>query len=109
MAKIGIGSWAGKISVRLARGEVNFNISEDENGEYKIDVKLPGALKTAKINFFDLVEEPDGKTITGKGTISVLPGRNLEGAFTFEEDTFVGEIKAPVVGKIRITDGHRIG
>ena len=109
MAKIGIGSWAGKISVRLARGEVNFNISEDENGEYKIDVKLPGALKTAKINFFDLVEQADGKTITGNGTISVLPGRNLEGAFTFEEDTFVGEIKAPVVGKIKITDGHRIG
>ena len=109
MAKIGIGSWAGKISVRLARGEVNFNISEDENGEYKIDVKLPGALKTAKISFFDLVEQADGKTITGNGTISVLPGRNLEGAFTFEEDTFVGEIKAPVVGKIKITDGHRIG
>ena len=109
MAKIGIGSWAGKINVRLARGEVNFNISEDENGEYKIDVKLTGALKTAKINFFDLVEQADGKTITGNGTISVLPGRNLEGAFTFEEDTFVGEIKAPVVGKIKITDGHRIG
>lgn len=109
MAKIGIGSWAGKINVRLARGEVNFNISEDENGEYKIDVKLPGALKTAKISFFDLVEQADGKTITGNGTISVLPGRNLEGAFTFEEDTFVGEIKAPVVGKIKITDGHRIG
>lgn len=109
MAKIGIGSWAGKINVRLARGEVNFNISEDENGEYKIDVKLPGALKTAKISFFDLVEQADGKTLTGNGTISVLPGRNLEGAFTFEEDTFVGEIKAPVVGKIKITDGHRIG
>ena len=109
MAKIGIGSWAGKINVRLAIGEVNFNISEDENGEYKIDVKLPGALKTAKISFFDLVEQADGKTITGNGTISVLPGRNLEGAFTFEEDTFVGEIKAPVVGKIKITDGHRIG
>ena len=109
MAKIGIGSWAGKINVRLARGEVNFNISEDENGEYKIDVKLHGALKTAKISFFDLVEQADGKTITGNGTISVLPGRNLEGAFTFEEDTFVGEIKAPVVGKIKITDGHRIG
>ena len=62
-----------------------------------------------KINFFDLVEQADGKTITGNGTISVRPGRNLEGAFTFEEDTFVGEIKAPVVGKIKITDGHRIG
>ena len=33
MAKIGIGSWAGKINVRLARGEVKFNISEGENGE----------------------------------------------------------------------------
>ena len=108
MAKIGIGSWAGKISVRLARGEVKFTIGEDENGDYKIDVALPGALKTAKIEFFNLVEEPDGKTISGEGKISVLPGRKLTGAFTFEEDTFTGEIKAPVVGKIRITDGHRI-
>ncbi|MBR6313617.1 MAG: hypothetical protein IKR49_03145 [Clostridia bacterium] len=108
MAKIGIGSWAGKISVRIARGEVKFTIGEDENGDYKIDVALPGALKTAKIEFMNLVEEPDGKTISGEGKISVLPGRKLTGAFTFEEDTFTGEIKAPVVGKIRITDGHRI-
>lgn len=108
MAKIGIGSWAGKISVRIARGEVKFTIGEDENGDYKIDVALPGALKTAKIEFMNLVEEPDGKTISGEGKISVLPGRKLTGAFTFEEDTFTGEIKAPVVGKIHITDGHRI-
>ena len=108
MAKIGIGSWAGNINVRLARGEVKFTIGEDENSDYKIDVALPGALKTAKIEFMNLVEEPDGKTISGEGKISVLPGRKLTGAFTFEEDTFTGEIKAPVVGKIRITDGHRI-
>ena len=108
MAKIGIGSWAGKINVRIARGEVKFTISEDENGEYKIKVDLPGALKTAKIKFMNLVEEPDGKTISGEGTISVLPGRKLTGAFTFEDDTFTGEIKAPVVGKIQITEGHRI-
>ena len=108
MAKIGIGSWAGKINVRLARGEVKFNISEGEDGGYKIDVSLPGALKTAKIKFMDIKEEEDGKTLSGYGTISVLPGRKLEGAFTFEENTFVGEIKAPVVGKIRITEGHRI-
>lgn len=108
MAKIGIGSWAGKIAVRIARGEVKFNISEDANGEYKIDVTLPGALKSAKVNFMNLVEHEDGKTISGEGTISVLPGRKLTGSFTFEEDTFVGEIKAPVVGKIKITDGHKI-
>jgi hypothetical protein len=108
MAKIGIGTWAGKLNVRLARGEVKFTISEAEDGDYKIDVALPGALKSAKINFFNLKEEDDGKTISGEGTISVLPGRKLTGAFTFEEDTFVGEIKAPVVGKIKITDGKRI-
>ena len=108
MAKIGIGTWAGKINVRIARGEVKFTIGEDENGDYKIDVSLPGALKSAKIKFMNLKEEPDGKTISGEGTISVLPGRKLDGAFTFEEDTFVGHIKAPVVGKIQITDGHRI-
>ena len=108
MAKIGIGTWAGKINVRIARGEVRFTIAEDENGEYKIDVSLPGGLKTAKIKFMNLKEEPDGKTITGEGTISVLPGRKLTGAFTFEDDTFVGEIKAPIVGKIQITEGHRV-
>ena len=108
MAKIGIGTWTGKINVRIARGEVKFTISEADNGDYKIDVSLPGALKTAKIEFMNLKEEPDGKTISGEGKISVLPGRKLTGAFTFEEDTFVGEIKAPVVGKIMITDGKRV-
>ena len=108
MAKIGIGTWSGKINVRLARGEVKFTIGEDANGDYKIDVVLPGALKTAKIKFMNLKEEPDGKTISGEGTISVLPGRKLSGAFTFEENTFTGEIKAPVVGKIQITDGKRV-
>ena len=108
MAKIGIGQWAGKISLRIARGEVKYDISEDANGEYKIDVSLPGALKTAKINFLNIVEHDDGKTLSGEGTISVLPGRKLTGVFVFEDDTFTGEIKAPVVGKIKITDGHRI-
>ena len=108
MAKIGLGSWSGKIAVRIARGEVRFNIAEDENGEYKIDTQLPGALKTAKIKFMNLVEGEDGKTLSGEGLISVLPGRKLTGTFVFEEDTFTGEIKAPVVGKIKITDGKRI-
>jgi hypothetical protein len=108
MAKIGIGSWAGNINVRLARGEVKFTIGEDENGDYKIDVVLPGALKSAKLKFLNLKEEPDGKTLSGEGAISVLPGRKLTGAFTFEDDSFIGEIKAPIVGKIRITEGHRI-
>lgn len=108
MAKIGIGTWSGKVSLRMARGEVRFTIGEDANGDYKIDVSLPGALKTAKIEFMNLKEEEDGKTISGEGKISVLPGRKLTGAFTFEEDTFVGEIKAPVVGKIMITDGKRV-
>lgn len=107
MAKIGLGCWAGKISLRIARGEVKFKI-EDNDGEYKITVDLPGALKTAKINFIDIKEEPDGKTLSGHGTISVLPGRKLEGAFTFEDESFTGDIKAPVVGRIKITDGHRI-
>ncbi len=108
MAKIGIGSWAGNINVRLARGEVKFTIGEDENGDYKIDVVLPGALKSAKLKFLNLKEEPDGKTLSGEGAISVLPGRKLTGAFTFEDDSFIGETKAPIVGKIRITEGHRI-
>lgn len=107
MAKIGLGCWAGRISLRIAKGEVKFKI-EDDNGEYKITTDMPGALKTAKITFTELNEEPDGKTLSGKGTISVLPGRKLEGAFTFEDDVFTGELKAPVVGRIKITDGHRI-
>lgn len=108
MAKIGIGSWAGKISLRIARGEVKFTISEAADGGYKIDVALPGALKAAKINFIDIKEEEDGKTLSGMGTISVLPGRKLSGAFTFAGDTFTGEIHGPVVGKVFITDGHKI-
>ncbi len=108
MAKIGIGTWVGKLNVRLAHGDVKFTISEAENGDYKIDVTLPSALKSAKINFMNLVEGEDGKTISGEGTISVLPGRKLTGAFTFKEDTFVGEIKAPVVGRIKITEGRRV-
>lgn len=108
MAKIGLGSWSGKINLRIARGEVKFTISEDENGGYKIATSLPGALKTAKINFIEINEEPDGKSLSGMGTISVLPGRKLTGIFTFEDDTFTGEIKAPVVGKISITEGKKV-
>ena len=72
------------------------------------DILAPGALKTAKITFMDLKEEEDGKTISGAGTISVLPGRKLQGSFTFDGDTFTGEIHGPVVGRVLITDGHRI-
>ena len=41
---VGIGTWAGKTTARMIRGEVRFTI-EDNNGEYEIDVTLPGNLQ----------------------------------------------------------------
>ena len=76
MAKIGIGSWAGKINVRLARGEVFFTIGEDENGDYKIDVTLPGALRTAKIKFMNLKEEVTARPSPAKAPSPCCPAES---------------------------------
>ena len=84
MAKIGIGNWAGKISLRMARGEVRFTISEGDNGEYKIDVTLPGALKTAKINFMNIKEEDDAYV---NGTVESIVFKGVHYEIIVKGDT----------------------
>lgn len=104
---VGIGTWAGKTTARMIRGEVRFTI-EDNNGEYKIDVQLPGNLKNTTFKFNEIIELDD-KTLTGKGEISLVPGRELEGTFVFDGDKMSGEIrKIPVVRTVKIVDGYRV-
>lgn len=104
---VGLGTWAGKTTARIIRGEVKFTIS-DVGGQYKIDVELPGNLKSTTFKFFDIVEEDD-KTLSGKGEISLVPGKILEGTFTFDGDKMSGEIrKIPVVRTVKIVNGYRV-
>ena len=104
---VGLGKWAGKTTARLIRGEVKFTIS-DNNGEYKIDVELPGTLKDTKFDFHE-VRAIDDKTLVGKGEISLVPGKVLEGKFIFDGDKMSGEItKIPVIRTVRVVDGYRV-
>ncbi len=105
---VGIGTWAGKTTARLIRGEVRFTISEDENGEYKIDVTLPGNLKNTKFDFRN-VHAVDDKTLEGEGEVSLVPGKTLGGRFIFDGDKMSGEItKVPVIRTVKVTDGYRV-
>lgn len=104
---VGLGTWAGKTTARLIRGEVKFTIS-DNNGEYKIDVELPGNLKSTTFKFYNIVEE-DEKTLSGQGEVSLVPGKVLEGTFVFDGDTMSGEIrKIPVIRTVKILNGYRV-
>ena len=53
--------------------------------------------------------DKDGNTLSGKGEISMLKGKELEAVVTFDGDTFTGSLNIPFLKKsIPLKNGHRI-
>jgi len=103
---IGLGKWAGRVDTIFFKGDVAI-IIEDNNGEYKFDIELDADFDIPDFKFYDIVEE--GDTLTGKGEVSLLPGKVIDASMTFEGDTMSGFLKIPYVGKIKIKDAKKVG
>lgn len=103
---IGLGKWQATVNALLFRGTVGVTIS-DNNGEYVIDFELPDKFKDVKVKTYDIKEE--GNTLSGKGEITMLPGKELEAVVTFDGDTMTGVLNIPFLKRsIELKNGHRV-
>ena len=64
--------------------------------------------KGVEIRTYDIKE--NGNTLSGKGEVTMLKGKELEAVVTFDGDTFTGSLNIPFLKKsIPLKNGHRIG
>jgi len=105
---IGIGTWVTTLKSMVFTGDITVVIS-NENGEYNIDFQLPEKYSKLKITTSDIKEE--GNTLSGKGEISMLPGKELIAVVTFDGDTFEGYLEIPFMKNKRLPlkNGHKVG
>ena len=100
---IGLGKWEAPINTMVYRGTGYMTIS-DVNGEYDFRFELTGQ-QLPEIRVSEIAE--DGNTLTAVGECDLLKGKKIPVSITFDGDTFTGTIKAPLVGKIKLS-GNRI-
>ena len=105
---IGLGTWVTTIKSIVFTGEITVVIS-DKEGKYDIEFRLPEKYaKKMKIRTYDIVE--DGNTLSGKGEVNLLPGKEIGASVTFNGDTFEGFLDIPFLKKqIPLKNGHKIG
>lgn len=102
---IGIGTWRFKISTLVFSGEITLQVFDD-GGKYGYKLRIPG-IKVPPIEIIEVKE--DENTVDATVQTTLLPGKNILIHAEFDGDTVEGYIKAPIVGKVKIKDGRRIG
>ena len=102
---IGLGKWSCSVDTMMFRGEAELCIS-DNNGAYDFKVDAKGIAMPA-YEVSEITE--DGSTLTAIVTSPVLPGKQVPVSLTFDGDTVTGFVKIPLLGKIKLKNGHRIG
>lgn len=102
---IGIGRWAVSIDTMMFRGDAVLVIA-DKDGTYDFSVEVEN-LKVPPYAVNNITE--DGNTLTATVTTSVLPGKEVPISLTFDGDTLTGFAKIPLLGKIKLKNGHKIG
>ncbi|MBR1810501.1 MAG: hypothetical protein IJ766_02475 [Clostridia bacterium] len=104
---IGIGKWTGPIDTMFYKGNVTFYI-KDAGGKYDFDFDLPAGInKVPDYEFTEIAE--DGNTLNIKAKVSLLPGKSVDAALTFDGDTMHGVVKVPFIGKIKVQNFRRVG
>ena len=101
---IGIGTWACRVDTMFFKGDVQFKIT-DNNGKYGLEIIMDGPVPKFEIKSI----KEEGNTLHAVGTVELLPGKEIESVLTFNGDTFEGAMKVPMLGKIKLKDGRKIG
>lgn len=101
---IGIGTWVCRVDTMFFKGNVKFKIT-DNSGKYGLDIIMDGPVPKFEIKSI----KEDGNTLRAIGAVEMLPGKEIESELTFNGDTFEGALKVPMLGKIKLKDGKKIG
>lgn len=102
---IGLGSWNVSIDTMMFRGSAVLTIS-DKGGAYDFDVKVDKLEKMPPYSVDSVTE--DGDTLSLIISTPLLKDKQIALQMTFEGDTLTGFAKVPLLGKIKLKNGHRI-
>lgn len=102
---IGIGSWHVSIDTMMFRGDAVLTIA-DKDGAYDFSVQVD-KLEQAPPYTVESVTE-DGNTLNAVITTPLMKGKELNVSMTFDGDTLTGFAKVPLLGKIKLKNGHRV-
>ena len=101
---LGTGKWECQIDSMFFKGIVFITIS-DNNGEYVFNIEIPNE-KIPEFEVFDVKTE--GNTMSAKAKLEQLRDNEIELEITFNENAFVGFMKIPFVGRVKLRDGKKI-
>lgn len=103
---LGIGKWQARVDTLIFKSDVIIEVSNND-GEYEFKVDL-GDTPVPGYEVIEVKQEGND-TLIGRGTIEVLPGKEITVRIHFiDNDHFEGELKVPMLGKVKLKDGHRI-
>lgn len=101
-----IGKWQGSVDTSVFKGDATVDIF-DNNGEYGFSVSVPGLEKLPDFSVYDITEGED--SLSGRAKIDIFGGMTAEINVVFSGDRFTGEIRIPILGRVPILNGRRIG
>lgn len=102
-----IGKWQGRADTPFFKGSAVVDIF-DSDGEYGFKTAVQGFNKLPEFSVYDIKEGEN--SLSGRADINMLGKITAEIEVHFNgDDTFTGEIRLPVFGKVQILDGRRIG
>ena len=99
-----LGKWTANINTLFFRGDITFEVVEN-NGVYDVKYEIPEKFRGLEIHPYDI--KADGNTLSGKATLPMLPGKEIEARAVFSENTFTGEVNIPFMKKKIKVSGTR--
>jgi len=102
---IGLGKWLFHVDTMLFKGDATVKIF-DRDGKYGFDLDVTG-VDIPEFSVTSITE--DGDTLNAIATTDLMPGREIPISITFEDGVANGFVKAPMIGKIKLKDGKKVG
>lgn len=101
---IGIGKWEFGVKSMFYSGKIKLNIFDD-GGKYGYELDMPG-MKIPEINVINI--KKDGNIVDATLQAAALPGKDILVHAEFDGDRVEGYARLPILGKVKMLDGHRI-
>ncbi len=101
-----IGKWQGRADTPFFKGSAVVDIFDD-GGKYGFKTSVQGFDKLPEFSVYNIQEGEN--SLKGCADINMFGKITAEIEVHFNGDTFTGEIRLPVLGKVQILDGRRIG
>lgn len=102
---IGLGRWQGRLESVFFSGDVTITIA-DRDGKYDIGVDLMGKFEVPEFTITQVTE--DGSSLRITAAVKYLRGKSLTAVLNFEGDSLTGSLSVPMIGKLMLTEGHRV-